>query len=47
MEYFQKIGEISLLARLLEKSDVSGISLNFLDYTKKYDNDMTLLEYCY
>ena len=47
IEYFQRVGEVQLLVDVLIKLDLNVVSLDFLDYNKKYKNGMTLLEYCY
>ena len=39
--------EIELLAKSLQDITFHITDLNFIDYTKKYANGMTLLEYCY
>ena len=49
IEYFQRVGEVRLLVEVLIKLDLNIVSLDFLDFTKKYSNynNMTLLEYCF
>ena len=47
VEYFQKVGEVKLLVEVLLKIDLDKVSLDILDYSEKYKNGLTLLEYCY
>ena len=45
IKHLYEIGQIETLAQALQT--IHFKDLNFINYTKKYNNGMTLLEYCY
>ena len=36
-----------MVIQILLLSDLDNACFNFIDYTKKYSNGLTLIEYCY
>ena len=42
-----KLEKFESLAKALQDINFHTSDLNFIDYTKKFSNGMTLLEYCY